>query len=86
MQNSMVDVMKKVAVDAMEANSPVNIMFATIDKLSPIEITIEQRLQISSAFIVLTETANTNIAAGDKVLVLRQQGGQKYIIIDKVVV
>ncbi len=81
----MVDVIKQVAINAVNAGGPMALLFAKVDSLSPIKITIEQRLSIPSAFIVVTETANTNIAVGDTVIVIRQQGGQRYVILDKVV-
>ena len=83
----------------MESSNPVAVMFGTVTKTNPLEVNVEQRFTLTRDFLVLTERLTeykTTIAgqevvirkglqAGDKVILLRVQGGQQYIVWDRVV-
>ena len=131
---------KKAAVDAVEANKPVNLCFGIVTNTSPLKINVEQKMLLSRnvtdytmkleasmetepaesahshTFQGRTEwdrdyphthtfTGNTgesagshshrisglqevivknSLQAGEKVLLLRQQGGQKYFVLDRI--
>ena len=82
---NMIQIIKKAAVEAVEASKPVKICFGEITKKSPLTVKIEQRLELSDDFLVITETAKkASLAKGDYVLLIRMQGGQSYVVIDKV--
>ena len=46
------------------------------------EVSIGQKMVLDDEFITLTSTAREKIKKGSNVLMLRQAGGQKYVIID----
>lgn len=138
---------KKAAVDAVEANKPVNLCFGIVTNTSPLKINVEQKMELGEAQLLLsrnvtdytmkleanmetepaesahshtfqgrtewdrdyphthTFTGNTgesagshshrisglqevivknSLQAGEKVLLLRQQGGQKYFVLDRI--
>lgn len=142
----LVKIIKKAAVDAVEAMKPANICFGTVESIAPLQINVEQKMTLGKSQLVLcrnvtdyavhttmgwqTEsysqpaisgssgqtkpggeqehthefempgTSGTvhdheisgkkeivlhhNLSVGDKVVLLRQQGGQKYIVIDRI--
>lgn len=109
---SLVDLIKNVAVKAVEATNPVHVLFGTVVSESPLEVEIHQKLKLTEEFLVITERVtryevnlehnhggganaltglltNTPIRAGlkkgDKVVLLRVQGGQQFVVLDKVV-
>lgn len=82
----MLDVIKKAAVAAVDAKSPVQIMYGTVTNTHPLEITVEQRLALSDPFLVLTESvAQKNWMFGESALLLRVQGGDSYVVLDRLV-
>src|SRR5690606_21681796 len=96
---ALVNLIKQASLGAMESSNPVAVMFGTVTKTNPLEVNVEQRFTLTREFLVLTERLaeyKTTIAgqevvirkglqAGDKVILLRVQGGQQYIVWDRVV-
>jgi hypothetical protein len=159
--NDLLNTIKKAALEAVEAEKPVNLLFGKVTSASPLKINVEQKMILSSAQLVLTRnvtdykvtmgvdfstestslnadhshdvsgdvkvdssispndnnakitnTVSSNISVqkqtinlshshkvkgnktftvynglvvGDEVVLLRMQGGQKYIVLDRVV-
>lgn len=82
--NNLLNAIKQAATEAVEASKPVAIMYGSILSTSPWKINVEQKMILTSAQLVLTETAK-NLKPKDEVLLLQMQGGQKFIVVDKVV-
>lgn len=83
---SLIDLIKTVAVKAVEATNPVNVLFGTVVSESPLEVQIHQKLKLTEEFLVITErVAQVNLNRGDKVVLFRVQGGQQFVVLDKVV-
>lgn len=73
-------------MDAYKTSKPCDALTGTIVSASPLKVRINQKTTLTSDFVGIIETANNaSLSKGDKVLMLRQSGGQKYYIIDKVV-
>lgn len=114
----MLSIIKRAALDAVEAQKPTAILYGTVTSAEPLEIAAEQKLTLTHSQLVLCRSvcnfdtaaqfdAQTGAAgepehvhglpeetpvkllcalqAGDNVLLLRAAGGQKYIVIDRVV-
>lgn len=116
--SDLIEVIKKVALNAIEASKPTNALFGVVVSDSPLKISIDQKMTLDSDSLVLTNavkehtlemtvdhvTENTNtgngshnhtykgrkqftvhngLVVGEKVILLRMQGGQKYIVWDK---
>lgn len=100
---NLIQIIKKAAVDAVEASNPAKLMYGTVTAVSPLAIKIDQRFTVTEAFLILTKnvrdykvkmsvnggaeqeyTVKNALKVGDKVILLREQGGQKYIVMDKV--
>lgn len=128
-QNEFVRLMKKAALDAIEATKPVAVCFGTVTKDSPLEILVDQKLPLGEKQLLLTRnvtdfeanitmakkggwktesksggsgaaafsshnhdidmsrkkiTVHNGLVKGDQVILIRQQGGQKYIVLDRI--
>ena len=78
---------KKAAVEAVDASKPTTAVFGKVISVSPLKINVEQKMTLTAAQLVLTgniDNIKTSIV-GDEVVLLRMQGGQKYIVLDRVV-
>src|SRR5690606_39972592 len=96
---ALVNLIKQASLGAMESSNPVAVMFGTVTKTSPLEVNVEQRFTLTRDFLVLTErlteyqvtvegqqiTIRRGLRTGDKVILLRMQGGQQYVVWDRVV-
>lgn len=79
-----VNVIKNCALEAVEANKPTKVEFGVVVSLSPLKISVGQKLTLTGDFLVLTKTVITDaLSVGDKVLLLQMQGGQVYVVVDK---
>ncbi|MEN1989943.1 DUF2577 family protein [Paenibacillus hubeiensis] len=82
----MLDVIKKAAVAAVDARVPVQVMYGTVTKTGPLEITVEQRLILKEPFLVLPESiVNKSWQTGDQAILLRVQGGDSFVVLDRLV-
>ena len=74
---------KKIAIEAIQASKPTTILFGDVTSVSPLRIRISQLLELSPATLIQTTTVKDKLAVGDEVILIRQQGGQKYLVLDK---
>ena len=123
--NDLLNVIKKAAIDAVEASKPSTWMIGTVTSVSPLKINVEQKMTLTSEQLVLTrnvtdyETDETvdhvtekraggindasfeshdhdyvgrkkflihhSLIIGDEVVLIRMQGGQRFLVLDRVV-
>ncbi|MDR0925225.1 MAG: DUF2577 domain-containing protein [Hungatella sp.] len=119
-----VKTMKKAAVEAVEATKPVYIYFGEVISVSPLKISVDQKMILGESLLILSRnvkdfkttitvnwstenksggsgdssfashnhgitgkkeiTVHNGLVVGDAVLLFRKQGGQKFIVFDKV--
>lgn len=125
MKPDFLSLLKRAAIEAVEAGKPVKVMFGEVKAINPLQIMVEQKLPLTEEFLILTEavkdheheitvvdwqTENASGGGGDsafaahnhqivgrkkiiihnalqvdeKVLLLAMQGGQKFIVVDRV--
>ena len=86
-ENDLLNIIKKVAIEAVEASKPTEICNGKVINTSPLRISVEQKMTLGIAQIVLPQsiTKESELAVSDEVVLIRQQGGQKYIVLDKLV-
>ncbi len=128
--NEIVRIIKRAAVDAVEAQKPCIVLFGTVIKTNPLEILVEQKMTLSEAQLILSrnvtdfqtemsfddpnikqqytswdinETAEDSprkiafkekvkhkitvynaLKTGEKVVLLRCAGGQRFVVIDRI--
>lgn len=83
-----VRIIKRIAKDTIENDKPTRLMYGKVTSVSPLKVNIEQRMEIDRRFLVIVERltkGDDKLRVGDKVALLREQGGQKFLIIDRVV-
>ncbi|MEJ8548152.1 DUF2577 domain-containing protein [Brevibacillus borstelensis] len=95
----MLGLIKKAAMDATSASNPVGVFYGTILSAAPLNVEVDQRFVLTEEFLELTEstkelkvpvegggyyTLRRKLEQGDRVILLRVQGGTKYIILDRV--
>jgi len=90
---------KQAAMAAIAASNPVTMMYGVVTNTNPLEVNVDQRFTLPADFLVVPESLTENklviggstyivregLKVGDKLLLLRVQGGQQFIIIDRVV-
>lgn len=83
--SDLLKVMKRAAVEAVEANNPVNVCFGEVTSTAPLEVVIDQKLPLGKAQLIVSERVTEKpLSKNDGVILLRQQGGQKYVIMDRI--
>ena len=80
----MIKIIKQAAVEAVEASAPVQVLFGTVESASPLTVRVDQRFTLSKEFLVVPERLANTFDVGENVLLLRMQGGQKYVILDRI--
>lgn len=98
-----ISIMKKAALDAVEASKPVNVYFGKTVSISPLKINVEQKMILGEKQLILSErvtdfetmvtvdqetekkkiTVHNGLVVGDEVLLIRLQGGQEFLVIDR---
>lgn len=109
----MLNAIRKAALSAMEAGSPIALLFGEVIGRNPLEVSVDQRFILDADFLVVPESLTRyeidirhthsynegttgealsgklqirrELEVGDKLVMLRMQGGQKYFIVDRVV-
>lgn len=126
--SNLVEVIKKAAVEAVQASNPTSLVVGLVESAEPLVITVEQRLTLDEDFLILTNqvknhyvdvslsystsseshshtcpdgstSSNTHmhknsgkkkmilhygLKKGEEVLLFKVQGGQKYIVLDRI--
>lgn len=78
--DSLLEVIKQAAKEAVEQAEPTAVVLGTITKLIPLTVQIEQKLVLTKDFLMVTKETKASLTKG-KVILLRVQGGQKYLIL-----
>lgn len=125
--NDLVKLIKKIAMEAVEAGKPMNLTFGQVLSPDGLSVDVDQKIQLKEKQLMLGETLREyeaeleveleemeleleleiegeivpaiargkgtvkgkgkilrRLDAGDEVILMRMQGGQKYMVIDKV--
>lgn len=80
---NIVETLSKVAKQAIEESMPCGVYFGTVLDNSPLRIQIDPKKTFDEDFLVLPDSL-TPLAQGDKVILIRVQGGQQFVVMDKV--
>lgn len=76
--------MKQIAENVFEARRPADWCYGKVISLDPFQVQIDQKLPLKKEFLaVRTGMSASSFEVGDKLILLRKQGGQEYLILDK---
>lgn len=95
----LVGAIKTASMGAVEAGAPVNVRIGTVKSVSPLAVTVDQRFTLTDEFLITTAAieplkvtiggtdypVREGLQIGDCVVMIRMQGGQQYVVVDKVV-
>lgn len=93
----LIDSIKRAALDAVAASSPVAIVFGEVTAASPLCIVIEQKQTLEDELILSRNVTNFSVKTeagevlninnalqyGDNVILFKLPGGQRYLVIDR---
>ncbi|SHM95091.1 Protein of unknown function [Anaerosporobacter mobilis DSM 15930] len=82
---NMAQLIKKAAIEAVEASKPSDLIFGKVIKTNPLSVNVDQKLTLNEEFVYATYAYSKIMQDNDNVVMIRAKGGQKYLIIDKVV-
>ncbi|MHA7966605.1 DUF2577 domain-containing protein [Paenibacillus sp. CAU 1782] len=102
---SMLELIKKAGMGAVEAGNPVQLLQGEVVSANPLSVKVDQRFVLPADFLIVPESlteleidlsqvygSNTapilvrrGLEAGDSVILLRMQGGQRYLLLDRLV-
>jgi hypothetical protein len=101
--NDLLNIVKRAAVEAVNASQPSDYCFGKVVSSKPLKISVEQKMTLGAAQLILTRnvtdfktnvtevsekkeiTIHNALQIGDEVILLKQKGGQKYLVLDRVV-
>ncbi|MCL1831719.1 MAG: DUF2577 domain-containing protein [Oscillospiraceae bacterium] len=76
--DSIAGVIKLAALDAVEADKPVAVLYGQVTAVSPLTVEVEQKLKLSGEQLV---AIRGELSVGDSVALLREQGGQRFVVL-----
>ena len=80
----MFNAMKQIAENVFEARRPADWCYGKVISLDPFQVQIDQKLPLKKEFLaVRTGMSASSFKVWDKLILLRKQGGQEYLILDK---
>lgn len=77
MSSGIIESIKKIALNAFEATSPVKLLFGKVISTDPVKIQVGDTLTLTIEFLVI----NGEVFKDDDVTLIRVQGGQKYVVL-----
>lgn len=78
------NLIKQICANERQASYPVEICFGMVVSLNPFKIKIDQKKILGKKFFITKENIKiTSFDIGDKLILFRMQGGQKYLIFGK---
>lgn len=95
----MLDIIKKASLGAVGSTNPVAFSYGMVIGTTPLQIQVDQKFILSGAALVLPESViesklkwddreivlRRGLESGDRVLMVRMQGGQSYVVLDRLV-
>lgn len=72
---------KKAAVEAIEARKPCDVMFAKVESTEPVSVRLENTLLLPEKLLVFVDDASRKLSVGCRVILLRKSGGQQYVVL-----
>jgi hypothetical protein len=94
---SLNETVKKITKNYLESVKLTDVILATVTKINPLEVNVDQRLSLDEDFLIVPEhmteykvtvgaqelTIRRGLEVGDKVILLQQQGGLNFVIIGR---
>lgn len=82
--SSLVQLIKRIAVEAVNASKPCRIMRGNVKSVKPLEIAVSQKMVLDEDFLIVSDTAKGKIKEDVTVIMIRNSGGQEYVVLDTI--
>lgn len=82
---NLVQLIKRIAIDAVNTSKPCNTVVGKVQSVSPLSVSIGQKIILDEDFLDITSNAEEKMKTGSRVLLIRQAGGQRYVVIDTLI-
>lgn len=79
--HDLLQIIKRAALEAYENEQMMDLVCGTVQGINPLSVTIEG----DRAVKLLRRADEPELEAGDRVYLIRVRGGQKFLLLDKVV-
>ncbi len=84
--SNLIQLIKKIAMEAVNASKPCDYRIGTVASEKPLKVKVSNNIMLDMNFLHLTAAVTEKpLKKGDKVLMFRKQGGNEYMLIDRVV-
>lgn len=81
---TLLEIIKKAAIEAVNATNPVDYCFGKVTSINPLKISLEQKLILGKNQLDFAVSVSS-LEVGNKVVLLKKRGGQKYLVLSKAV-
>ncbi|WP_341279354.1 DUF2577 domain-containing protein [Paenibacillus sp. FSL H8-0537] len=87
---ALLDAIKKAGAAAHASGNPVAVLIGRVTGTNPLEVNVDQRFTLSEDFLIIPEGVSDvqrisrALEPGDIVVLLRVQGGQQFVVLDRV--
>lgn len=96
---ALLEAIKKAGAAAHASGNPMAVMVGKVTRINPLEVNVDQRFTLPEDFLIIPESLTSyevdllsdklvirrGLEAGDAVLLLRVQGGQQFVVLDRVI-
>ena len=82
MGDSAVELVKRAALQAVQARKPLELRFGTVPSAAPLAVRLEGKLTLTADRLLLPKRLSA-LQPGDQVALLRVQGGGAFYILDQ---
>lgn len=84
--SNLTQLIKQIAKQERIASDPCDVLIGRVVDASPLKVYISSKCQPDDDFLYVTKTADdAKLKKDDKVVLIRLQGGQRFLLLDKVV-
>lgn len=84
MSSGLIKLIKTAAVDAIDNSQPCDWRTGIVLSSNPLKIQITPQFILPKSVLTVPLRLQNDLNKGDKVALLRQKGGQSYLILDKI--
>lgn len=84
--NNLTQLIKQIARQERVASDPCDVFTGHVVSTNPFKVYITSKCQVDEDFLIITKTAKeAELKKDDKVVLIRVSGGQRFLLLDKVV-
>jgi Protein of unknown function (DUF2577). len=76
---NLVQLIKQIALETIQSDKPVELIQGSVRSVEPLEVVLDQRLTLTQG--QLYKLKGSEVAEGDRVFLMREQKGQKFLIL-----